>query len=128
LDRIPILTGRARALWWVADTSGKFRAKVYYDKLNKGEKAKFDAMFEQVGGAGAIVNTTRYRKEGPHLYAFKSGKHRLLTFHHARDVMVAHGIKKKNDTDKRHTRALELTARMCAEYRDENEPGDDHGA
>jgi hypothetical protein len=107
----------------VADSSGRFRAKDYYDKLSKDEKAKFDVQFEQVAGAGTILNNTRYRREGPGLHAFKSGKHRLMCFHNGRDIMVAHGIKKKSDTDKRHTRALELTERMRTDYRDETTRG-----
>jgi hypothetical protein len=127
LDRISIVRGRARALWWVADASGKFRAKAYYDKLGNGDKARLYAEFEQVANAGAILNNTRYRKEGRDLHAFKSGKHRLLCFHDGRDIMVAHGIKKKSDKDKRHARALELTGRICAAYRDELK-GTDHDA
>jgi hypothetical protein len=37
--------------------------------------------------------------------------------------MLAHGLKKKNDTDKRHTRALELAERVRTEYHDETTRG-----
>jgi mRNA-degrading endonuclease RelE of RelBE toxin-antitoxin system len=108
----------------VADTSGKFRAKAYYDKkLNDAERRRFYVLFEQVAEAGTILNKTRYRRESPNLHAFKSGKHRLICFHDGRDVMVVDALKKKSDNDKRLTRALETAERICAEYRDRHPRG-----
>lgn len=109
----------------MADTSGKFRAKAYHDKLANDEKVKFHVQFEQIAGAGAILNETRYRKEGPNLHAIKYRKHRLLCFHDGRDIMIAHGIKKKDDKDKRHARALQFAEQMCRQFHDEVREDDD---
>ena len=120
MDRIPILHGIARDLWWVADESGRFRAKDYFDeKLSDAERRRFLVAFEQMAEAGAIVNEERYRKEGPNLASFKAGKHRLFCFHAGRDVMFVEAFKKKSDKDKRLARSLRAAERIRDAYLDD---------
>jgi hypothetical protein len=114
-----ILQGAARSLWWVAGSSGRFHAKDYYDKLPQGEQRKLTALFEQVAGAGTILNRTRYRRESPNIHAFKSGKHRLYSFQEGRDVMLTNGYLKKTNNDKRLERALAMAERIRVEYLDQ---------
>jgi hypothetical protein len=120
LDRIPILQGLARDLWWVADESGRFRAKDYFDEeLSDVERRRFRVAFEQMAEAGAIVNEERYRKEGPNLASFKAGKHRLLCFRDGRDVMLVAAFRKKSDKDKRLARVIKTAERIRDAYLDQ---------
>jgi hypothetical protein len=105
--------------------SGRFHAKDYYDKLDQSEKRKLVVLFEQVAGAGTILNKTRYRRESPNLHAFKSGKHRLFSFQQGRDIMIANGFLKKSNRGKRLERAVVIAERIRTEYLDQRREDDD---
>ena len=119
MDRIPILQGLARDLWWVPDESGRFRAKNYFDEqLSDVERRRFRVAFEQMAEAGAVLNEERYRKEGSNLASFKAGKHRLFCFRDGRDVMFVEAFRKKTNKDKRLARALKTAERIRDAYLD----------
>ncbi len=124
MSRLPILQGAARALWWVAGSSGRFHAKDYYDKLTRGEQRKFTVLFEQVADAGTVLNKTRYRRESSNLHALKSGKHRLYSFREGRNIMLTNAYLKKTNNDKRLERALATAERIRTEYLDQ--PREEH--
>ena len=51
---LPILSGENADLVWAAGSSGRFRGKEYFEKLNANEKARFDALFKRMAATGSI--------------------------------------------------------------------------
>ena len=121
MGRIPILQGSACSLWWAAGPSDRFRAKDYFDDLKDTERAKFEVLFERMARDGTIKNTELFRKEaGGNISCFKRGQHRFACFRRGRDLMLAHGFRKKSDKDKRLKRELEIAERIRTEYLDQH--------
>ncbi len=102
----------------MADASGRFRAKDYYDSLNDSERAKFQVLFERMAGVGIIRNSEHFRSEEGNISCFKRGQHRLACFRVGSDVMLVDGFRKKSDKDKRLKRHIETAERIRAEYLD----------
>lgn len=100
----------------MADASGRFRAKDYYDSLNDSERAKFQVLFERMAEIGIIRNYEHFRGEEGHISCFKRGQHRLACFRDGGDVMLVHGFRKKSDKDKRLKRHIETAERIRVEY------------
>lgn len=113
-----ISSGRACALWWVADASGRFRAREYYDDLEESERAKFQVLFERMAEFGVIRNPEHFRRKEGDIGCFKRGQHRLACFRDGSDVMLVHGFRKKSDKDKRLKRHIETAERIRGEYLD----------
>lgn len=113
-----ISSGRVCALWWVADASGRFRAKEYYDDLEDGERANFQVLFEQMAEFGFVRNPEHCRREEGDISCFKRGQHRLAWFRDGSDVMLIHGFRKKSDKDKRLKRHIETAERIRGQYLD----------
>jgi Phage derived protein Gp49-like (DUF891) len=120
MSDILIRTGSLCSLWWVAGSSGRFRAKEYFDSLKDPERAKFAVLFERMASTGTIHNEEHFRKESDNIYCFKRGQHRLACFRQGRDFMLVHGFRKKSDKDKRLKRHIETAERLRTEYLDPN--------
>lgn len=83
---------------WVADESGRYRGREYFDKLRVPDKAKLQALIErecdiQLG----IRDVTKFRNEQDGIWAFKAHQHRLFCFFHYERVCITHGVRKKQD-------------------------------
>jgi hypothetical protein len=117
---IPILPGSTCSLWWVPDSSGRFRAKDYFDNLNASDRAKFQVLFERMQTVREIRNIEHFRKEPGNISCFKRGQHRLACFRQGNDLMLVNGFRKKNDKDKRSKRHIETAERIRTEYLDQH--------
>jgi hypothetical protein len=113
---LPILSGEHATLRWVADSSKRFRAKEYFDKLDPPDRAKFDALFRRMAATGTIRNTELFRKESENIYCFKRGQHRLACFREGNVVMLVHGFRKKSDKGIRLKREIQTAERLRTEH------------
>lgn len=113
---LPILSGEHATLWWVADSSERFRAKEYFDKLDLSERARFDALFRRMATTGTIRNTELFRKESENIYCFKRGQHRLACYRDGNALMLIHGFRKKSDKGIRLKREIQTAERLRTEH------------
>jgi hypothetical protein len=113
---LPILSGENADLVWVADSSGRFRGKEYFEKLNPKEKAKFDVLFKRMAATGSIKNDLQFRKESDEIYCFKRGQHRLTCYRIGKTLMLIHGFRKKSDKGLRLKREIKTAERIRTEH------------
>lgn len=122
---MPIQTlksGSARRVAWVADESGRYRGKDFYEtELNIGEQAKFEVLFERIATTGKIHNNQKFVHEGNKIYAFKIFKKRLACFMDERKVLITNGYTKK-DTKRgsRGDAAIKTAERIRSHYQEGN--------
>ncbi len=116
MPMMPILSGENADLTWVAGSSGRFRGKEYFEKLNAKEKARFDALFKRMAATGSIKNDLLFRKESDEIYCFKRGQHRLACYRVGKTLMLVHGFRKKSDKGLRLKREIETAERIRTEH------------
>jgi Phage derived protein Gp49-like (DUF891) len=115
--------GASRRLIWGADSSGRYRARDYFEELDVGEQAKFEPLFDRLAETGKISNRERFVKEPNGIYCFKSHARRIACFFDMRDVVLIHGFGKKATSSKRSRRQLATAARLRVQYLEENPKG-----
>jgi len=108
--------GKQREIAWGADSRQRYLGKEYYEKLDEGQQAKFEALFEYLSEKPRFHNKTRFTKEINEIYCFKSGQHRLACFFDGPRIVIVYGFRKKTDWDKRHKRELQKAVRLREEY------------
>lgn len=108
--------GSSRRIVWGADSSGRFRAREYFEELPEREQAKFEPLFRRFAEMGRIQNRERFIKEPEGIYCFKTHARRIACFDHERDLVLIYGFTKKATRSKRSARNLELAARLRREY------------
>ncbi len=118
---MPILSGENANLAWVAGSSGRFRGKEYFEKLNAKEKARFDALFNRMAATGSIKNDLLFRKESDEIYCFKRGQHRLACYRVGRTLMLVHGFRKKSDRGLRLKREIDTAERIRTEHLEQDQ-------
>lgn len=89
--------GARRTIAWIADESGSYRGKEYFDDLGEADRAGFEALFERLGDAGVLKNREKFRHEEGGIYCFKRFQHRLFCFFDGQLVCITHGMRKKRD-------------------------------
>jgi hypothetical protein len=108
--------GAQRTLVWGADSSGKYRARDYYENLSQTDKTKFEPSFGRMAATGRITNDLRFRRESNGISVFKIHKHRLACFSDGRDVVLIHGFVKKSDRGKKEAREIATAANLRDDY------------
>ena len=115
--KLLIVEGERRRLYWLADASGTFRAKDYYDeKLDDKARAKFDARFNRMAREGVIRNRDQFRHVSKHISYFKVGQHRITYFYDNDDLIVTSGFVKKTDKDTRYRRRIDTAEDLRTKY------------
>jgi phage-related protein len=107
-------------LVWGADSSGRYRARDYFEALETGDQAKFEPLFHRLAETGKISNRERFVKEPNGIYCFKCHARRIACFFDERDVVLIHGFGKKTTSSKRSRRQLATAAKLRAQYLEEN--------
>lgn len=115
--------GASRRLVWGADSSGRFRARDYFEELDMRDRAKFEPLFERLAETGRISNKDRFVKEPDGIWCFKAHAKRLACFFDEQDVVVIYGFGKKTDNSRRSRRHLKTAAKLRAEYLNERKGG-----
>lgn len=116
MSSIVLLEGRVRRLVWGADSSGTFRARDYFDRLDPKLQIRFQPHFERMAATGVITNTEHFRHERGNLFCFKIHKHRLACFNDKRDLVLIEGFGKKDWASKRTERCLRRAERLRDDY------------
>src|SRR5664279_2897330 len=111
--------GASRRLVWGADSSGRLRARAYFEKLEDRERAKFEALFRRLASTGEIKNKEQFVKEGNGIFCFKRHGMRIACFFDDRDVVLIYGFGKKTMNSKRSRRHLETAAGLRLQYLEE---------
>lgn len=101
---------------WGADSSGRFRARDFFEELPKAEQAKFEPLFRRLAETGRIHNRERFIKEPGGIYCFKTHARRIACFHLGRDIVLIHGFTKKSTKSRRSARNLEIAANLRLQY------------
>jgi hypothetical protein len=107
-------------LVWGADSSGRFRAREFFEGLKDFEQAKFEPLFRALAETGKITNRERFAKEPNGIWCFKTHGRRLACFFDGRDVVLIHGFGKKTDNSRRSRRELKTAAKLRLAYLDEH--------
>ena len=115
--------GASRRLVWGADSSGRFRARDYFEKLDVREQAKFEPLFRRLADTGNITNKERFVKEPDGIWCLKTHARRLACFYDERDIVLIDGFGKKTTSSKRSRRHLKTAARLRVQYLEENRRG-----
>jgi hypothetical protein len=108
--------GASRKLVWGADTSGRYRAREYFESLGREERAKFEALFRRLADTGEIKDKTKFVKEPDGIYCFKWHSKRIACFFDGQEVVLIDGFGKKTNKSKRSRRRLQTAARLRAQY------------
>lgn len=95
MERLLLRDGEVRRLVWGADSTGTFRAKDYFDSLDMPTQIRFLPWFDRLADTGLIRNCEVFRPAGEDLHGFQVGRHRLLCFFDATDVVLVHGFLEK---------------------------------
>jgi mRNA-degrading endonuclease RelE of RelBE toxin-antitoxin system len=111
-----LLEGRSRRLVWGSDSSGRFRARDYFNDLQDRDRAKFEALFRLMAETGQIRSKERFVKEPGGIWCFKRHGMRIACFYDERDVVLIHGFGKKTTQSKRSRRELETAAKLRDHY------------
>ncbi|HWM54306.1 MAG TPA: type II toxin-antitoxin system RelE/ParE family toxin [Solirubrobacterales bacterium] len=111
-----LLEGGSRRLVWGADSSGRFRAREYFDDLKDPDRAKFEASFRMLAETGHIKSKERFVKEPGGIWCFKQHGMRIACLFDERDVVLIHGFGKKATKSKRSRRELETAAKLKDHY------------
>jgi hypothetical protein len=77
------------------------------------------ALLKRMGDFGVIRDPGKFRPEGEGIYAFKSGRIRLLCFLDGRDVVVTNGYDKKAERVRRQE--IERAKRIRTNWRAQKE-------
>jgi hypothetical protein len=115
--------GTSRRLVWGADSSGRFRAREYFEKLGDPERAKFEPLFKALAETGKITNRQRFVKEPNGIWCFKTHARRLACFFIERDVVLIYGFGKKTTSSKRSRRELDTAAKLRETFLEEHRRG-----
>jgi mRNA-degrading endonuclease RelE of RelBE toxin-antitoxin system len=85
------------------------------------DRARVHALLQRMGDFGVIRDPGKFRPEGNGIYAFKSGRIRLLCFLDGRDVLLTNGYDKKAEKVRRQEidRATRIRASWRAQKEDE---------
>jgi phage-related protein len=111
--------GRIWRLVWGANSSGRFRAREFFDGLDDADRAKFEALFRRLADSGEIKSKERFVKETGGIWCFKQHGLRIACFFDEGDVVLIHGFVKKTTRSKRSRRELETAARLRERYLEE---------
>jgi hypothetical protein len=101
---------------WGADTSGRYRAKEYFERLALRDQAKFDPWFCRLADTGVIRNVERFRQEADNLFVFRVFKHRLVCFFDGPDAVLIDGFSKRSYGRNQRQRKLSTAARLRDEH------------
>lgn len=113
---LPLCHGKKRTIVWGEDSSGRHRAKEYFDELDDPDQAKFEPLFNRLSTDGYITNKTRFTKEIDGIFCLKSGQHRLACFFDGDRVVIISGFEKKTMRDRRSVRNLETAVGLKDDY------------
>jgi len=90
--------GQCFAIEWYYTERGDSEALHYYRQLSADRRHKVLSLFRRLGETGAIFDTTKFRHEGDHIYAFKPQPDRFLCFFFTgKKIIITNAFMKKTD-------------------------------
>lgn len=93
-----IYQGAHFTIEWYFNQDGSSSVKDYFEALSFDRKRKFYYLIRRMADCGKIQDTTKFRYEGDHIYAFKPQPDRYLCFFiKGSKIIITNAFEKKCD-------------------------------